>query len=231
MISIVAIVDYNWEYPGYRIGRGYLEEKEILKDYEGLASLMKETKKMFEGTDRVMSMAYYPDVRQERLMQLFGLDEQADLIYSMSYDQSGPNHSSRSFAKQTVAQAKDAKLKMNKLCVGVPFYGRDNRGGDWVTYEDLVQDYTLTGKEDEVTKNGAKVSFNGMNTISWKVKFALKESIGGIMIWEIGQDCRVSPVTRGETVHVKTCPSGEDSSLLTTITNTLQKERRLQDEL
>lgn len=215
------------------MGRGYLEEKEILKDYEGLATLMKETKQIFEGTDRVVSMAYYPDVRQERLMQLFGLDEQADLIYSMSYDQSGPNHSSRKLAKQTIEQARDAKLNMDKLCVGVPFYGRDDRGGDWVTYEDLVQENSLTGKEDEVPRNGAKVSFNGINTISWKVKHALKEKIGGIMIWEIGQDCRVKPVTRGETVHVKTCPSGEKSSLLAAITNTLnkEKEKRIQEEL
>ena len=95
--------------------------------------------------------------------------------------------------------------------------------GDWITYEDIVQQHSLTGKEDEVTKDGVKVGLNGKNTISWKVKLAVTEKIGGVMIWEVGQDCRVNPVKRGETVHVATCPKGEDSSLLAAITNTKRK--------
>ena len=121
-------VDYNWEYPGYRMGRGYLEEKEILKDYEGLAKLISETKTLFAGSNRVVSMAYYPDTRQERLMHLFGLDEEVDLMFSMSYDQGAPQHSSRELAKQTLKQADNANLVMSKLCLGVPFYGRNNNG-------------------------------------------------------------------------------------------------------
>ena len=121
-------VDYNWEYPGYRMGRGYLEEKEILKDYEGLAKLISETKTLFAGSNRVVSMAYYPDTRQERLMHLFGLDEEVDLMFSMSYDQGAPQHSSRDLARQTLKQADNANLVMRKLCLGVPFYGRNIHG-------------------------------------------------------------------------------------------------------
>ena len=102
-----------------------------------------------------------------------------------------------------------------KLCSHVP--------GDWVTYEDIVQKNSLTGKEDEVPKDGALVGFNGRRTIAWKTKLAFNEGVGGVMIWEVGQDCRVLPVTRGDTVHVKTCPQGEDSSLLAAITNTRKK--------
>jgi hypothetical protein len=71
-------VDYNWEYPGYRMGLGYLEEKEILKvpsdrfpshgaqDYEGLAALVEETALVFRASGRLVTLAYYPDKRQER---------------------------------------------------------------------------------------------------------------------------------------------------------------------
>ena len=213
-------VDYNWEYPGYRMGRGYLEEKEIIRDYEGLAALVQDTKDMFRGSGRVIGLAYYPDTRQERLIKQFMIDDEVDLVYAMSYDQSGPNHSSRDLHKKTIQQAKDADLDVSKLCIGVPFYGRDDRGGDWVTYEDLVQKYPLLGKEDQVKnkETGVKIGFNGRSTISWKVKHAITEEVGGIMIWEVGQDCRVVPVKRGDTVHVKTCPKGEDSSLLSAIT-------------
>ncbi|EKX38239.1 hypothetical protein GUITHDRAFT_115583 [Guillardia theta CCMP2712] len=37
-------VDYNWEYPGYIFGRGYLAESEVIADYEGLENLLKDTK-------------------------------------------------------------------------------------------------------------------------------------------------------------------------------------------
>jgi len=208
-------VDYNWEYPGYRMGKGYMEEKEILKDYEGLASLLKETKDAFASSEKVITMAYYPDTKQEMLLHLVGADEHVDLIHSMSYDQGGANHSPRELATKTINQADIASLPLSKLCLGVPFYGRKATvEGDWVTYEDLVQEQKLTGKEDIATKDGVGVGFNGQQTLGWKVKLAVQKKLGGVMIWEVGQDCRVNPVRRGDTVHVTTCPEGESSSLL-----------------
>ena len=50
--------------PMFRMGLGYLEEKEVLKDYEGLASLLRETKLLFKESGRVVTLAYYPDTRQ-----------------------------------------------------------------------------------------------------------------------------------------------------------------------
>ena len=46
-----------------RMGMGYLEEKEVLKDYEGLAALLREIKLLFKESGRVVTMAYYPDTR------------------------------------------------------------------------------------------------------------------------------------------------------------------------
>jgi hypothetical protein len=40
-------VDYNWEYPGYTMGRGYDSEADIEADYVGLAALIRETKAAF----------------------------------------------------------------------------------------------------------------------------------------------------------------------------------------
>jgi len=217
-------VDYNWEYPGYRMGKGYLDEKEILKDYEGLTKLLQETRKAFKTSEKVITMAYYPDSKQEKLIHLVGADVQVDLLHSMSYDQGGPNHSPKELAVKTVKQADLAGLPLGKLCLGLPFYGRKATvEGDWVTYEDLVQQHEMSGKEDTVTKEGVGVGFNGKQTLGWKVKMAVKEKLGGVMIWEVGQDCRVNPVQRGDTVHVTTCPKGEDSSLLAHITKVKEK--------
>ena len=38
------------------------------------------------------------------------------------------------------------------------------------------------------------------------------------MIWEVGQDCRLEPVTHGAKTHVRTCPGdGDASSLLAAV--------------
>lgn len=75
--------------------------------------------------------------------------------------------------------------------------------------------------------------FNGIKTIERKTRLALEAGLGGVMIWESGQDCRVNPVTRGGTTHGTTCPKGEESSLLRAIFRTVAawNSNRQKDEL
>jgi len=227
-------IDYNWEYPGYRMGLGYLEEKEVLKDYEGLASLLRETKLLFKESGRVVTVAYYPDTRQESLLTLVDAHRHVDLLHSMSYDQGGAQHSPRELAEKTIKQARTAGLPLEKLTLGVPFYGRDSARGDWVTYEDLIQQHNdLLPEDDSVVKVVMEkgdlkerkiIGFNGEETLKWKAELAFGNGLAGLMIWEVGQDCRVNPVVRGDTTHVRTCPGqGEERSLLHGLTSTRLK--------
>jgi GH18 family chitinase len=55
---------------------------------------------------------------------------------------------------------------------------------------------------------------------------ALEKGIGGLMIWEIGQDCRLKPVPREDTTHQRTCQKDSDS-LLVAITKSLEKSKRI----
>ena len=215
-------VDYNWEYPGYVMGRGYGSDAEIAADYAGLKALVKETAAAFEPSGRVITAAYYPDGKQESLFREYGIDGAIDLLHAMSYDQSGPQHSPFSLAEKAVALAKQ-HLPPNKCTLGVPFYGRDGARGDWTTYEDLQQDHWDVLRDpsvDAVRRNGAAVGFNGAATIERKTTLALEEGLGGIMIWEVGQDCRLAEtsgkLTHGATVHPRTCRS-DDASLLLAI--------------
>jgi len=238
-------IDYNWEYPGYRMGMGYLEEKEVLKDYEGLAALLRETKLLFKESGRVVTMAYYPDTRQESLLTLVDAHLYADLIHSMSYDQGGAQHSPRELAEKTIKQARTAGLPLEKLTLGVPFYGRDSNRGDWVTYEDLIQQHDdLLPEDDSVVKVVMEkgdlkerkiIGFNGEETLKWKAELAFGNGLAGLMIWEVGQDCRVNPVVRGDTTHARTCPGqGEEKSLLHSLTSARLKllgDAQKKDEL
>jgi len=220
-------VDYNWEYPGYQFGRGYLAEAEVVADYKGLSMLVKETKRHFsaKGTPKVVTMAYYPDGRQEELLKKYKISEHVDFMHMMSYDAGGEQHSSMELGTRSVDQGRKI-LPPAKLTMGVPFYGRHSRTGDWTTYEDLVQRHDpLKAKTDSVRApdgHGATIGFNGVTTIEKKTRYALDNAIAGVMIWEVGQDCRLVPVKHGETVHVRTCPRDE-SSLLKAITRAREK--------
>lgn len=208
-------VDYNWEYPGYSFRGGYLPEKEIAADYKGLAKLIKETKASFNKTE--VTMAYYPDGKQEELIKKYAIDVHVDLMHMMSYDQHGDQHSSLDFGMRAVDQGRGV-LPAAKLTMGVPFYGRHSRTGDWTTYEDLVQRHDpLEPHIDSVPAQDGQgtIGFNGVTTIEAKTRYAIENRVG-VMIWEVGQDCRLVPVVHGQTTHARTCPS-DDASLLRAI--------------
>lgn len=172
------------------------------------------------------------------------------------------------FARRSMQSAVTLGLSAEKLTLGLPFYGRNSRTGDWTTYEarrrgttashpppltmgrhigllrcsssltgavsvgsvrvmwlpqDLVQKHhPLNGDVDSVDlPDGSKVGFNGRATIARKTNAAVEAGLGGVMIWEAGQDCRMVAVTHGETTHGVTCPDGRESSLLVAVSREL----------
>lgn len=213
-------VDYNWEYPGYVMGRGYGDDAAVAADYEGLRALVRETEHVFSEKGRTITLSYYPDGRQEQLLARYDILQSADFAHSMTYDQSGAEHSPYSLAEGAVDLAKKF-LDPKKCTLGLPFYGRDSRSGDWTTYEDLQGQYgdvAADPKLDSVKRDrGVTIGFNGVKTIEDKVRLAKESGLGGVMIWEVGQDCRLAEtsgkLTHGATVHPRTCVS-DDASLL-----------------
>ena len=193
-------IDINWEYPGFRFGQGYLSNDEIVADYAGLEHLMRDLRQSLPN-DAVLSLAYYPDGRQEVLLR--PIARWVDFMHSMAYDANGPEHSSFDLAERTIAQFKSSGIPSSKLTLGLPFYGRSPQ--EWRSYEDLVQ------------KPDAAFNFNSIGMIERKTRLALDNAAGGLMIWEIGQDCRVQAVTRNDKTHVVTCPRGEEDSLIVAI--------------
>jgi len=181
---------------------------------------------MFEqngSSTKVVTMAYYPDGKQEQLLKQYKIDQRVDLMHMMTYDAHGEQHSSMQLATKSVDQGK-LLLPAKKLTMGVPFYGRHSKTGDWTTYEDLVQRHDpLDQRIDSVpapSGQAGSIGFNGVVMIEKKTRHALESGIGGVMIWEVGQDCRLVPVTHGDKTHVRTCPS-DDASLLRAITRSI----------
>jgi chitinase len=63
--------------------------------------------------------------------------------------------------------------------------------GEWKSYEDIVP-LQPSPNIDVVSMGGRRtLSYNSIETIKQKTKFAIDSGAGGVMIWEVGQDCRV----------------------------------------
>lgn len=116
-----------------------------------------------------------------------------DFVNIMSYDERGawtPNdpgqHSSLNNSKVGIEFWKRSQgVSKQRLTLGVPFYGYN------FTYDEITSvsygRIILAGAEFADKDELGKIYYNGRPTIEAKVDLASKE-VGGIMIWELGQD-------------------------------------------
>jgi chitinase len=108
----------------------------------------------------------------------------ADRIHIMSYDR-GSRHSTYEQAVQDTQLFIDAGLDPKKLALGIPFYGRNMQSPhDEMTYADILSTYHPSPELNE--EDG--IYYNGPDMVQKKTCFARQAGLGGVMIWELGQD-------------------------------------------
>lgn len=116
------------------------------------------------------------------------LDKEAiaavDWINLMAYDHPG-RHSTIEAVQAEVERFLKAGVPPTKLNLGLPFYGRNiTKPEQTLTYRQIVEKYHPAPATDEVDG----FYFNGQETIRRKTEWAMTRQLGGIMIWELGQD-------------------------------------------
>jgi len=177
-------VDYDWEAPA---------NAEQTKHY---GQLLSNTKKMFRSHNLMVTAAIH--VWQDLGTLAF---TSVDRLHLMAYDaqEKDGRHSTLQTAmdyaghvlKYGVNSGKDADAKFNaelipKLMLGVPAYGRNkNNMGDVATYADIMRDHAPGPEIDELPSG---MYFNGVNTIKQKASWVKRMGLGGVMMWELGQD-------------------------------------------
>jgi GH18 family chitinase len=173
-------VDYNWEYPASPA------------EWNGMFALLRTTRKVFDGSPQrlTITMAYYPDGRQERELKRGGAEEHVELLHAMSYDHPRGSHSSTALARAAIRNAEDAGLDARKITIGLPFYGRHVETGEWKTYAELDAAHGVSAEPSKDEAGG--YAFNGADTIRLKTSEAKAAGTGGVMIWEAGQDLHPS---------------------------------------
>lgn len=126
---------------------------------------------------------YYTHLTQTAL-------EVFDFINLMAYDNAGlwspspAQHSSFTFAEENINFWKTTgKISPEKLILGVPFYGHNFDASTFVTYGEMVAQNPNNANVDQI----GNTFYNGIPTIKNKVELAYHK-VGGIMIWELGQD-------------------------------------------
>ncbi len=123
-----------------------------------------------------------------------------DFINIMSYDSTGSpwgaagQHSTYALALTNFNYWKTTKaVPASKLNIGVPFYGYcwgtyNTANADAMSYCAIVTKYPGTENNDQIGSGANLISYNGIPTIKKKASYAFQHA-GGIMIWEVTQDC------------------------------------------
>ena len=186
-------IDIDWEYPSS-------SEAGIISspaDIDNFTLLMKELRKAL-GKDYLLSCATIADAR---FVDFKALETYVDLVNIMMYDVGNPPYhhaslyrsemSGRVTAEEALQAHLDAGMPVNKLVLGVPFYGRAVKGFGDTAYGALVKRNDVTRMWDDVAKvpylvkDGEFVcTYEDAESLSWKCKFIKEKGMRGAMYWE-----------------------------------------------
>lgn len=107
-----------------------------------------------------------------------------DWVNVMAYDHDG-RHATFDAARADVKSLIVIGVPPHKINLGLPFYGRHITQPEQVaTYREIVTKYHPAPDVDEIDN----LYFNGPSTIRLKTEWAIQSQLGGMMIWELGQD-------------------------------------------
>lgn len=151
------------------------------REKKGYIDLIRDTKQAFLPRGKIVTVAlgHQQNLGREAY-------ELLDRVHIMSYDHPG-QHSTLEHAKGDAARYIGFGVPKGKLLLGVPFYARSvEKPNDSRSYGDLAEAHDLEPGSDWT----GDYYFNGIDTMKKKAAHAQELGLGGIMVWEMGQDAR-----------------------------------------
>ena len=177
--------DFDWEHPS------------TAQEEAGYTALLTETHRAFAPRGLRLSVTIAP---WQKLAP--AAIAAVDAVNLMSYDHEG-RHSTFAQAQADTAEMLRQGVPAQKLCLGLPFYGRDIAHPDTsLAYADIAAQYHPAPAVDQVNS----LYFNGIQTIRQKTRYARDYHLGGVMVWELGQDAPgnaslLKAIEQAATVH------------------------------
>jgi chitinase len=142
-----------------------------------------------------------------------GVCGDVDRVHVMTYDMIRPStvdhHASMNIAKDSIEKFAWNGCPPSKLVMGIPAYGRHVHDmGLVMTYSELVDDIMMNGGDEKMEMETAKTTIQSINSwsgyrfdspddVRTKVEYAVSNGLGGIFIWELGQDKRMPGLAEG----------------------------------
>ena len=197
-------VDFNWEFPN------------TPKEWQNWGMLMQEAKLLLAPRNFVSFTMYNMEDLYDLIVG-YNLISHADYVHCMAYD-NRDKHSTFEFAQMGVMLARKLGDQKHKWTLGIPFYGRDMKTGEPKPFYDLVVKNLKLPQLDNSSDIVNDVFYNSQLTVYNKVIITRVAGVGGVMIWELGQD--IQPyITQSD--GSTTTTTSDDRSLMTAVQRAL----------
>ena len=88
-------------------------------------------------------------------------------------------------------------IPMSKIIIGIPFYGRAGWGEEYLFYRQIAELYPNLKENTDVisfdrdNKGKKEYGFNGVSTVTKKVKESQKLGLPGVMFWQLAGDLKI----------------------------------------
>jgi len=188
---VLSGVDMDWEVPA-----NLQQWKEFGKLAQDLRAALGAAMSG-RGGKPLITMSYHPlsgsvttfsSVRGKKSEKSFV--ELFDFCHAMAYSHfdGDKRHSTDRIDASTVDEWTRHGLSLKRLTLGMPFFGVNRQTGTTLPYQDIVEKhpYLKTSPDADETKDG--IYFIGASNAEGKVEFASRRGLGGVMLWELGQD-------------------------------------------
>jgi chitinase len=186
-------IDIDWEYPSCSEA-GISSSPD---DIDNFTLLMKELRKTL-GKEYLLSCATVADAK---FVDFKAIEPYVDLVNIMMYDVGNPPYhhaslyrsdmSGRVTAEEALQAHLDAGMPINKLVLGVPFYGRSVKGFGDTAYgalakrSDVVRMWDDVAKVPYLVRDGEFVcTYEDAESLGWKCRFIKEKGMRGAMYWE-----------------------------------------------
>lgn len=190
-------IDIDWEY-----WTPNAKDAPLPADKKAFTTFIKALHRALNPYDLKISIDVFASHRGGQLVA-DALEPLVDQVHIMAYDFTGTWSKAGPHAsfEQSIGQgdkrnatglaywAHYRQWDKSKLCLGIPFYGRDfsrRRRGRGITYRDISKRY----RDAHKVNRAGRIYYNGHPLIRKKARHVKEHDYGGVMIWELGQDTR-----------------------------------------
>lgn len=192
-------IDIDWEYPGSNAAK----ISSSPEDTQNYTLLMQEIRKQI-GKRKLLTLASSADAKY---IDFKAIEPVVDFVNIMTYDMGRPpyhhaglyrsQYTSGISVDEAVTAHFNAGMPMNKLVLGIPFYGHGNNGiPDFIDYRNIIKLNGFKIQWDEQAqvpflqndKGEFVCTYETPESIAIKCAYLIKRGMLGAMYWEYAGD-------------------------------------------